>query len=415
MNIQKRPVDPSAASALGRDAVLRSMDNCTKCGICEAYCPVAAVTNSFPGPKYTGPQAERFRVIDPVWEISPSLCSGCGICTSVCPNDVAITDIITIAKLDMTGNGARLPLRQKLFNRPEIVGRFGGAFPWFTNAILKNRFLRVIAERFIGLHRDAPMPTIHGRAFRRWFEGRTQPEGPVVTYFTGCAIEYYDPEVGKALVETLNHLGYRVEAPTDVCCGLPMLSSGETGAAKARAAALIDALGPSAKEGDPIVSTSTSCSLALKSKYAAYLDRNDASARAVADTVFDICEFLRDRHIERLARDFRSLPKRVFYHAPCQLRGHNMGFPAAEILKLIPNLELIPSDADCCGIGGTYGYDRDKYPIAKAIGRTLQEQVTMEKPDIILCDSETCRWNISAMTGLPCRHPIEVIATALSR
>ena len=78
--------------------IIKTMDNCTKCGICNAYCPVANVTNEFPGPKYTGPQTQRFRSIQNLYEISPELCNGCGICMSVCPNDVAITDIITIFK-----------------------------------------------------------------------------------------------------------------------------------------------------------------------------------------------------------------------------------------------------------------------------------------------------------------------------
>ena len=78
--------------------ILETMDNCTKCGICHSFCPVANVTKEFPGPKFTGPQTQRFRMIESLEELSPDLCNGCGICTSVCPNGVAITDIITLAK-----------------------------------------------------------------------------------------------------------------------------------------------------------------------------------------------------------------------------------------------------------------------------------------------------------------------------
>ncbi len=412
MNLQQSPSSQSKAPPRGRDAVLRSMDRCTKCGICQAHCPVAAVTDRFPGPKYTGPQAARFRVIDPVRELSPDLCSGCGICTSVCPNDVAITDIITLAKAQKGATSKRLPFRQKLVNRPDFAGRLGGLAPWLANAILSSRLLRILAEKAIGVHRNAPLPRISGPVFRRWLIRRQQPEGPRLTYFSGCAVENYDPQVGKALVRTLNHFGYRVDAPSAACCGLPLLSSGETEGALARADALVAALAPVA--GRPIVSTSTSCSLTLKSKYAAYLDLDDGPARAVAGAVFDVAEFLRDRHYEDLARDLRAVPKRVLYHAPCQLRGHGMGVPAAELLGLVPDLDLVVSEADCCGVGGTYGYDRDKYGIAKAVGRTLAEQVALEKPDLLLCDSETCRWHIAAMTGLPCLHPIELIAASLA-
>ncbi|MBT3640993.1 MAG: 4Fe-4S binding protein, partial [Acidiferrobacteraceae bacterium] len=97
----------------GSANVLGSMDQCTKCGICNAHCPVAAVTREFPGPKYCGPQAQRFRLAGSVPEWSPMLCSGCGVCTSVCPNNVAISDIITLAKADIVGGGDRISLGQR--------------------------------------------------------------------------------------------------------------------------------------------------------------------------------------------------------------------------------------------------------------------------------------------------------------
>ena len=110
--------------------IIQTMDKCTKCGICNAYCPVSGVTNIFPGPKYTGPQSQRFRSIEDFDEFSPDLCNGCGICMSVCPNDVAITDIITIAKSNLNNKNKKISLLQKILNRPEMVGKIGNIFPY---------------------------------------------------------------------------------------------------------------------------------------------------------------------------------------------------------------------------------------------------------------------------------------------
>jgi glycerol-3-phosphate dehydrogenase subunit C len=348
-------------------------------------------------------------VIDSTREVAPALCSGCGVCTSVCPNGVAITDIITIARARMVDGGRKLPLGQRLLNRPDVIGRLGGIAPSLANAVLRSRLLRLLGEHIVGVHRDAPLPRIHGPVFRRWLDSHTQPDGPGIAYFTGCAIENYDPGVGIAAVRLLNRLGYRVDAPSRACCALPMLSSGEWGAAEARADALINDLTPVAVAGQTIVSTSTSCSLTLRTKYAAYLDRTDGQARQVADHVVDICEFLRETSMPRLAAEFKPLSLRVLYHGPCQLRGHRMGEPALEILRLIPEMTVERSRADCCGVAGTYGYDRDKHGIANAVGRTLFGQVEVMGPDLVLCDSETCRWHIEKATGIPCRHPVEVI------
>ncbi|MBT4040775.1 MAG: anaerobic glycerol-3-phosphate dehydrogenase subunit C [Rhodospirillales bacterium] len=394
-------------------AVLRSMDQCTKCGICHAHCPVAAATGEFPGPKYTGPQAQRFRIIGSGHELSPILCSGCGVCTSVCPNNVAITDIITLAKAEIGGHGTKIGIGQKLVNRPELVGRLSGVFPWLTNALLANSLVRRIVELVIGIHRKAPLPKVHGRKFDRWFADLLQPDGTPISFFTGCAIGNYDPDVGIAMVRVLNHLGYKVDVPTDLCCSLPMLSSGETDAARPRARALVDALQPAATSNKKIISTSTSCSLTLRSKYAAFLDMTDHVSRNVANATVDACEFLLHRHVGQLRNTLHPIPLKVLYHGPCQLRGHQMGQPAVELLRLIPGINLEVSEADCCGIGGTYGYDKDKYDIAMSVGKTLIDQVKQVRPDVIVCDSETCRWNIEAQTSIKTIHPVQMLMRAL--
>ena len=417
MNVQANPSLSDHAIGCGAPrldprAIRRSMDACTKCGICQAHCPVAAATDAFPGPKYAGPQAQRFRVIGVHDEHSAALCSGCGICTSVCPNDVAITDIIALAKADMAAErGVRFG--QRLLNRPDRVGAIGGLLPWLGNALLSNRVARVLAERLFGIDRAAPLPRFAGKRFERWLGNARQPQGPSIGYFPGCSVTHYDPETGIAAVRLLNALGYRVTVPSSACCSLPMLSSGEWSPATLRANSLIESLAPTARAGWPILSTSTSCSLTLRSKYAAYLGRVDDAAAAVADAVADICGFLLDRHGDELARRFKPVRKRVFYHGPCQLRGHRLGLPAAELMALIPGIDIILSRADCCGVAGTYGYDTGKRKIAESVGSALVEQVRAAKPDIVVCDSETCRWNIAAATGVECVHPVAILAEAL--
>ena len=141
---------------------------------------------------------------------------------------------------------------------------------------------------------------------------------------------------------------------------------------------------------------------------------HDDDARSVAGAVMDICEFLRNRHFDELSSFLGAVPRRVLYHGPCQLRGHGMGVPAMELLRLVPKLSVVASDSDCCGVAGTYGYDRERYDIAAAVGRGLVEQITDSSPDCVACDSETCRWNIAARTAVPCVHPIEILDISLS-
>jgi glycerol-3-phosphate dehydrogenase subunit C len=100
------------------------------------------------------------------------------------------------------------------------------------------------------------------------------------------------------------------------------------------------------------------------------------------------------------------------YHAPCQLKAHGMGRPALEVLDLIPGLRVWEIDADCCGIAGTYGYKAEKRAISEAVGQQLALQVSQSGSDTVICDTETCRWQISALTGAKTIHPVELVAEA---
>src|SRR5690606_14145017 len=130
---------------------------------------------------------------------------------------------------------------------------------------------RVIAEKVIGIHRDAPLPVFEFTPFRQWF-ARHKPAAaaPVrgqVAYFHACAGNYFDTAASKAAVRVLAHNGYDVILPEQNCCGLPMQSNGEFDAAQAHARRNLDTLGAVARRGIPIVGASTSCTLALKSDY----------------------------------------------------------------------------------------------------------------------------------------------------
>ena len=251
--------------------ILETMDNCTKCGICYSFCPVANVTNEFPGPKYTGPQSQRFRSIEFLEELSPDLCNGCGICTSVCPNEVAITDIITLAKSNLNNKNKKISFLQKILNRPDTVGTIGNLFPILSNYILHSPIFRFIAERLLGLDRNAPMPKFSGRKFKKFVNKiNFQKNRPNIFYFSGCSVDHYDYEVGISALKILDILGYNVITETGLCCSLPMLSSGEFDKAKLRSRKTIINLKKKLDKANNIVSTSTSCSLTLRKKYSEY-------------------------------------------------------------------------------------------------------------------------------------------------
>ena len=396
-------------------------DHCLKCNICTSACPVSAVTPLFPGPKTVGPQAQRLRLPgEPSPDHSIDYCSGCGICTLVCPHGVKVMEINTQAKAVMTQTHGMSP-RNWFLSRNELWGRLGTPFAPLANFGVRNRWLRLLVEKTFKVSARGPLPGWAGYTFRGWWKRelkrrpRPQPASDAqrVVYFHGCSTNTYEPHIGKLAVAVLEHIGLYVEIPPQTCCGLPAQSNGDFKAARRYARTNIESLVEYARRGIPIVGTSASCITAIKGDYHHVLGLDDEDALLVAANTYDFMEFLaRLDHEGRLPHDFQPVEAELPYHAPCQLKAHGMGRPALDVLDLIPGLRCWEIDADCCGIAGTYGYKAEKREIAEAVGRPITEQVSAAGATLVVCDTETCRWQITSLTGAKTVHPVELVALA---
>jgi len=141
-------------------AMLRgTLDHCVKCTICETACPVSNASPLFPGPKYAGPQSERYRVADePSVDLSVDYCSGCGICSQVCPQGVKIAEINAQARNKLKRRKG-IPLRDRIITRPTWLGRAGTPLAPLANLSLGLRPARVLAEKALG---GQPDKSAHG-------------------------------------------------------------------------------------------------------------------------------------------------------------------------------------------------------------------------------------------------------------
>jgi glycerol-3-phosphate dehydrogenase subunit C len=115
----------------------------------------------------------------------------------------------------------------------------------------------------------------------------------------------------------------------------------------------------------------------------------------------------------KINTNFKEIPLKVGYFAPCHLRSLGIGLPALEILRLIPGLETENIEADCCGMGGAFAFKKEKYEISQEIGKDLAEAIDRLNPEIILSDCEGCRMQIRHLTGLTVLHPIQILRDAL--
>jgi glycerol-3-phosphate dehydrogenase subunit C len=309
-----------------------------------------------------------------------------------------------------------VPLRDRIITRPTVLGRLGTPAAPIANFSIHFRPLRILAERLLGVHRDAPVPKFAGRRFSRWMrKHHSPPTGRKIVYFHGCGTEYYEPWEGEHVVAILEHNGFEVVVPRQDCCGLPLQSSGLFEDARKVVLRLARRLAPYVRdENTIIVGNATSCTVMLKREAREILGlEDDPALKLVSERTYDICELLLELHDRgELRTDFRPINETVAYHAPCQQQGHWIGKPALELLDLIPGLEVAEMNARCCGIAGTYGLKAEKYDISMAVGRDLFEQVRASGAATVACDSETCRWQIEHGTQRRALHPIDYLYRA---
>jgi glycerol-3-phosphate dehydrogenase subunit C len=337
----------------------------------------------------------------------------------VCSSGVNISELNLIAKakyLDETGR----PFRDWLLTHSYLYGWLGSLSSPLINRFLRNSRIKWLVETILRIDQRRELPGYEFSTFRQWFkEHHSKGNKKVVStrnrvaYFYGCYINTNEVDVGKATVQVLEANGSEVTLPPQRCCGIPMLGNGDFNGAKKMGRYNVPSFLNTIRSGSDIIFSSTSCGHMIKHEYSHLL--SIPGAEEVAEHIFDIFQFLRNlKESNGLNTHFKELSLKVAYFAPCHLRALGIGLPALEILRLIPGLKIDHIDADCCGMGGTFGFKKEKYEISREIGRDLAEAIDRLNPEIVVTDCEGCRMQIRHLTGLKVFHPIQILRDALS-
>jgi glycerol-3-phosphate dehydrogenase subunit C len=231
-----------------------------------------------------------------------------------------------------------------------------------------------------------------------------------IVYFAGCAVDFNEPEVGKATIEILEKNGKTPIFTEQKCCGATKLYYGKPNLFRSYAEFNVRSLGES---GCDIVTGCPSCALILKQEYPAAL--KNRSADAVSQKTFDIFEYLAFlKKQSALNMDFQPVNCRVSYFAPCHLRaqGENLIDSRLEILSLIAGLSIEVVGNGCCGMGGTFGMKSSNYKMSMEIGKSLFEEINSLETDLVATDCLGCKLQIQHGAGIEVIHPILLLRKA---
>ena len=137
-------------------------------------------------------------------------------------------------------------------------------------------------------------------------------------------------------------------------------------------------------------------------------------AKQMSESTYDLGEYLRKLRREgEIEFHPGSLTEKVAYHTPCHLKSQGIGRPFVDLLSEISDLELDVLDTGCCGLSGSYGYDRDNYDISQGVAEDLYDSLNTGGADLALSECGACQLQMEGGTELPIEHPVSLLRRAM--
>lgn len=387
-----------------------SFDFCIKCTICNTVCPVSAVFPYFPGPKYLGPDSERYRLQNrfQVEDVS-AYCLNCKRCEEVCPSDVQITHFIENDKFRQK-KSLKKKLRGLFFQFIDLVGGLATSFSFLVNFVLKLSIVRFFMEVVLGIEKKRNLPEYNSGSFIHYYKKHYKaPQKPVFTvnFFHGCNINYNEKKLGVDFLQFCNRHHIEVKVPDQKCCGIPVASAGDSKAYQKRVDYHYKSFKPIAEKNEIITGVSSSCIMAIGHDYIRLIDDEETAKEKYSNSVYYFNDFLHYMESRGVQPEFHRKYKRLVYHVPCHVKFSGQQAETESLLRKLTD-DLVVLDENCCGIAGSYGMKKENYKISQEIGSPLFEKI-QSLEGILVSDCETCRMQIRENTGREIYHPLSLI------
>jgi FAD/FMN-containing dehydrogenase/Fe-S oxidoreductase len=369
---------------------------------------------------------------------SLDLCLACKGCKSDCPVGV---DVATYKAefLSHYYEGRVRPLNAYAFGNIDFWARLASNAPGLANLTTQLPVLRDLAKFVAGIPAQRSLPPFAPRSFKSsWFEssrfrrrGNGKGTAPAVPYGSQSARafapeesppvllwpdtfnNYFLPATAIAAADVLEAAGFRVIVPrANLCCGRPLYDFGMLDRAEALLLRILDELSPEIEAGVPVVGLEPSCVAVFRDELL-NLFPHDQRAQALASQTYLLSEFL-----ETHAPDFNlpRLDRTALLHGHCHHKSIQKMTAEESILRRL-GVDFRQPAPGCCGMAGSFGFEREKYDISMAIGELeLLPAVRSAPADcLIIADGFSCREQIAQGTDRHALHLAEVLQMALQQ
>lgn len=347
------------------------------------------------------------------------LCLSCKGCKSECPSNVDMAKLKAEA-LQQYHDKNGVKFRSKLIGHTPKVNKLFESVPFLYNLSTKG-VLGNLVKKATGFAVERSLPTMHKVTFEKWFKGYKQEgafQNGEVFLYNDEFLNFFDVTIGQTAVKLLNRLGYKVHAPQIGMSGRTYLSKGMVKIAREIAEKNIAKVVGLLPENAVLIGIEPSAILTFRDEYP-QLCRGDlqTQAKSIAKRVFLIEEFLA-QEVEKgkiTSDSFTDKEERVRMHGHCFQKALSSLVPLKQILSLPKNYSVLNIPSGCCGMAGSFGYEKEHYDISMKIGElvlfpTIRQE---EQSTLISASGTSCRHQIADGTGREAQHPVEILYQAL--
>jgi Fe-S oxidoreductase len=307
--------------------------------------------------------------------------------------------------------GRLRPLAAYAFGMIDKWSRLGSSAPWLANFLTQTPWLAAIARRIVGIAPQRRIPRIAAQSFGAWFAARTPPPRKAddmdVILWPDTFNNYFHPQVAQAAVEVLEHAGCHVRLPTrPLCCGRPLYEFGMLDRARKYLREVLDVLDADIRAGTPIIGLEPACVSVFREEMPQLLP-DDEQALRLKKQVFLLSEFLQQ---QRADVNFPKLARKALVHAHCHHKSV-LKFDDEKALLTRLGLDVDMPESGCCGMAGSFGFEKDKYEVSVRCGERVLLPAVRDLPsdDLVITDGYSCREQIAQSGGREALHIAEVL------
>jgi len=348
------------------------------------------------------------------------LCLSCKACASECPSSV---DVATLKAefLYQYQKANGISLRTKLFAYNNKLNAYGSKIPGLTNFVFSNQMTASIIKKTFRIAKERNLPLLSSKSLFRYFQSKENQFVKnnfikTVYLFNDEFTNYLDTQVGVDAIQLLNRLNYEVKLIKNDESGRAFLSKGLLDQAKKVANRNVELYKDLISDEKPLIGIEPSAILTFRDEYLK-LAHNKTSAKTIAKHTYLIEEFISNEiEIGNIhSSQFTKQQRAIKFHGHCHQKAMSNQIHSFNVLNLPQNYRVTLIPSGCCGMAGSFGYEKEHYEISIQVGeQTLFPAVRKaDKDTIISANGTSCRHQIMDGTQREALHPISILKKAL--